>query len=40
MNKNIDELVSAMSNLKDNGRLPTLNKHRRKNYKEALVSTK
>ena len=40
MNKNIDELVSAMSNLKDNGRIPTLNKHRRKNYKEALVSTK
>lgn len=35
MNKNIDELVSAMSNLKDNGRIPTLNKHRRKNYKEA-----
>ena len=24
-----------MSNLKDNGRIPTLNKHRRKNYKEA-----
>ena len=35
MNKNIDELVSAMSNLKDNGRIPTLNKHCRKNYKEA-----
>lgn len=40
MNKNIDELVSAMSNLKDNGRIPTLNKHRRKNYKEATWKRK
>ena len=40
MQKNVDEVCDAVQNIQDNGKLPILQKHRNKGYKEATWKRK